>query len=61
MWNGHSSNAFVGWVQRFELRDGIDGPIVAEWDGRVPATRQRDPQGNIWTINGTENAWQVVS
>ena len=34
MWNGHSSNAFVGWVQRFELRDGIDGPIVAEWDGR---------------------------
>lgn len=40
-----------------EIRDGIDGPIVAQWDGRIPATRQRDPQGNIWTVSGTANGW----
>lgn len=48
------SNAII---QNFELRNGIDGPIVASWDGRIPATRQRDPQGNIWTVNGTANGW----
>lgn len=46
-----------GKLHRFELRNGIDGPIVASWDGRIPATRQRDPQGNIWTVNGTANGW----
>lgn len=47
-------------LRSFELRNGIDGPIVASWDGRIPATRQRDPQGNIWTVNGTANGWVTV-
>lgn len=46
--------------EAFELRNGIDGPIVAQWNGSYPHTRQRDPQGNIWTVNGTANAWQKV-
>ena len=51
----------TGSIQRAEIRDGIDGTIVAAWDGRAPAARHRDPQGNIWTVNGTANAWQVIS
>lgn len=51
---------FSGLIQTAEVRDGIDGPIVAQWDGSVPHERQVDPQGNVWTVNGTANAWQEV-
>lgn len=57
-WAG--ANMFAGLYGRFELRSGIDGPIVAQWNGSYPHTRQRDSQGNIWTVNGTANAWQKV-
>ena len=53
--------AFPGLVQRAEIRSGINGTIVAAWDGRWPHTRQRDTLGNIWTVNGTANAWQEVT
>ena len=60
-----SSGGFVNvtaqLAQRLEVRSAIDGPVVASWDGRAPAARYRDPQGNIWTVNGTANAWQVIS
>lgn len=49
-----------GLFHEAEVRNGIDGPIVAQWNGSYPHTRQRDPQGNIWTVNGTANAWQKV-
>lgn len=49
-----------GTFHEAEVRNGIDGPIVAQWDGSVPHEQQVDPQGNVWTVNGTANAWQEV-
>ena len=49
-----------GVIHEVEIRNGINGPIVGRWDGRAPHTRQRDAAGNIWTVNGTANAWMVV-
>ena len=49
-----------GVIHEVEIRNGINGSIVGRWDGRVPHTRQRDAAGNIWTVNGTANAWVVV-
>lgn len=43
-----------------QIRSGIDGTLVADWDGTWPHTRQRDSLGNVWTVNGTSNAWQLV-
>lgn len=57
---GSSVSALIGVYYAAELRNGIDGPIVAQWDGSVPHERQVDPQGNVWTVNGTANAWQEV-
>lgn len=57
---GGALRATRGLVQRASIRD-LSGTVVASWDGRAPATRHRDPQGNIWTVSGTANAWQVVS
>lgn len=48
-------------ARRAIIRNGINGPVVADWDGRIPTARLRDTQGNIWTVNGTANAWQVIS
>lgn len=50
----------AGLYHEFELRNAATDTIVARWDGRTPHTRQRDIAGNIWTVNGTANAWQVV-
>lgn len=50
----------AGHVTRAIIKDGIDGTTVAEWDGTWPHTRQRGSLGNIWTLNGTANAWQVI-
>ena len=58
-WGG-TSVAFVGLIDRFELYSGIGGTLAAKWDGRITATRQRDAAGNIWTLNGTANAWAGV-
>ena len=58
-WGGTNA-VFVGLIDRFELYSGISGTLAAKWDGRIPATRQRDAAGNIWTLNGTANAWAGV-
>ena len=56
-----TGSLFAGLVHKAEVRSGIDGTLIAAWDGTWPHTRQRDAYGNIWTVNGTANAWQVVS
>ena len=58
---GASGSPAAGVFAYAEVRNGIGGPVVASWDGRAPAPRYRDPQGNIWTVNGTANAWQVLA
>jgi hypothetical protein len=50
--NGANSNV-DGTVQRVEVRDGIDGTIVANPDftgGKIG----KDGAGNVWTINGSD-------
>ena len=50
-----------GSIHRALLLDGIDGTIVASPDFTAPmGPRQRDAQGNIWTINGSAYAWEYV-
>lgn len=58
---GGTLSMFTGAVQICEIRSGIDGTVVARWDGRASHTRRRDPQGNIWTVNGTANAWEITA
>lgn len=55
--SGSDSGYAKGLHRKVIIKNGIDGAVAAEWDGRIPATRQRDPQGNIWTVNGTANGW----
>lgn len=55
-----SPAASAGLFQRAEVRDSIGGGVVALWDGRTPTARQRDAAGNVWTVAGTGNAWQIV-
>ena len=43
----------TGTMRRAIVRNGIAGPVVAEWDGRAPSTRRRDGSGNDWTVVGT--------
>src|SRR3990167_5666653 len=52
------SMLLAGNVYYAEIRNGIDGTIVGSYDSIFPASRYRDPQGNIWTVNGTANGWQ---
>ena len=47
-------------LHAFEMRTTIDGAVVAAWDGSFPHTRQIDTAGNVWTVNGTANAWKKV-
>ena len=42
-----------------EVRDGIDGTIVASPNFTAPMEpRQRDAQGNIWTLSGSSYSWE---
>jgi len=48
-----------GRVFRAEVRNGINGTVVASPDFTAPmGPRFRDAQGNIWTINGSAWAWE---
>jgi len=52
---------FAGDLYSVEVRNGIDGTIVASPDFTAPmGPRQRDAQGNIWTINGSAWAWELA-
>lgn len=50
----------AGTVRRAIVKDGIDGTVVADWRGDVPADRYRDAYGNVYTLAGTNNAWVEV-
>lgn len=51
-----------GRVDRVVVRNGIGGPIIASPTFTAPkAPRFRDEQNNLWTINGSNYAWQVRS
>jgi hypothetical protein len=49
-----------GTFYRAIIKSGIAGTTVADWDGSVPAARYRDAYLNLWTVNGTANAWMVA-
>jgi hypothetical protein len=52
---------FAGDLYSVEVRNGIGGTVVASPDFTAPmGPRQRDAQGNIWTINGSAYAWQYT-
>lgn len=59
------ANPFAGKVDSAEVRDGIDGTVVAnprfsdgsEWD--EAATSATDDAGNVWTLNGAATIEQV--
>ena len=56
---GGTAELLAGTVQRVEVRDGIDGTVVASYDATAPmGPRYRDPEANIWTINGSAWAWE---
>lgn len=47
----------TGEYHRAVLKASIGGASVADWKAQVAATRYRDAYGNVWTVNGTANAW----
>ena len=49
-------NGFVGKIYAAEVRNGIDGPVVASWKALGSLDKYRDPQGNIWTVTTTNAA-----
>lgn len=55
-----ASNRAAGVHMGARVCSIIGGAPAASWDGRVSHTRQRGPGGEIWTVNGTANAWQVM-
>ena len=60
-WGIGDINAIAGKVYSAELRNGIDGPVVARFDASLMSPRQTSaqmPTGEVWTINqsGTPNA-----
>lgn len=55
-----STYVMTGTVRRAIVKDGIDGSVVADWDGRVPATRYRDVAGRYWTIVGGGSSWAAA-
>jgi Collagen triple helix repeat (20 copies) len=58
-----------GRYYRFQLRDGIDGPVVADPDFRLMRAGDislTDPQGNTWTLAadvtaGVDPAWEPIA
>jgi len=63
--SGSASQWLAGNVYYAEIRNGIDGPVVAKFDAtevavtgtRTPATTTQD--GTVWTVNGS--AWDWVT
>lgn len=57
--NFAGANPFKGRIHSVTIKDG--STIVASPVFTAPmGTRTRDPQGNVWTINGSAWAWEVV-
>lgn len=57
--NNSATTSAIGIVGKVELRNGIDGTVVASPDFTTPVgPRHRDAQGNIWTINGSTWSWK---
>ncbi|NNL98837.1 MAG: DUF4012 domain-containing protein [Acidimicrobiia bacterium] len=57
-----SDNSFAGKLYYFEVRQGIDGPILADLDFREAAGdpgRWVDSAGNVFTARGT--GWEYVT
>lgn len=52
---GGATSPLTGTVYKAEIRNGIDGDIVASPDFTVQADESsfEDGQGNVWTVNGT--------
>ena len=51
---GGATEAFLGTIYSVEVRDGIDGTVVASpnFAAQVPGTESfTDDQGNVWTVN----------
>lgn len=46
----------AGIMRRAIVKNGIDGTVVADWDGRTPSTLYRDSAGNRWAIVGGGSA-----
>jgi hypothetical protein len=59
-----SDNPFAGKLYYFEVRDGIDGPIIGELDFRTDLQlnggpdRWVDGRGNVFSAHGA--AWEYV-
>ncbi|MBA9003658.1 hypothetical protein [Thermomonospora cellulosilytica] len=50
-----SGDTVPGRYHAFEVRSGIDGPVVAGWrpdDMTAGSSSFTDPQGNVWTVAG---------
>jgi hypothetical protein len=57
----HANNTYqmTGNTLKAEVRDGIDGTVVASPDFTSPkSSRFLDAQDNLWTINGSAWAWE---
>lgn len=51
----------TGRVHRAQVRDGIDGPVLADLRTDAPmGPRYRDPAGVVWTLNGDAWSWMVA-
>jgi len=57
--NSNDASGVRGKVYRFTLKD-LAGTTVADWRADIPGARYRDAYANIWTVNGTANAWMVA-
>lgn len=56
--NASATSATQGQFYWAEVRNGIDGTLVASPDFTTPFdARRRDAQGNTWTLNGSTWAW----
>lgn len=59
---GNGTFTSKGRTLKAEVRNGINGTVVASPDFTAPVgPRSRDAQGNIWTINGSAWAWKDVA
>jgi hypothetical protein len=62
--NNGTTGIVSGTLYRAQILSGIDGTLVADFDAtlvmktgaRTPST-YTDPQGNVWTFNGSSWSW----
>jgi hypothetical protein len=56
-----TTQLFGGKVHRAIVRSGIGGTKVADYRADVPSLRFRDVHDNLWTVNGSANAFALAS